>query len=386
MDVDTASDNTSIDDKIDDFCENPTRDALTEGLMSLLKPTVDQLDERIRATRICQIELKQRIESLTEELQRINEILQCPLETDSYVKKLINAKHKITIVSNILQSTQERLNKIHQAVEKNTVKRKALLDRSSPYGTASNILNTEEQVEIEKGANVSKEYERNKLYKNSSIYFPCIMNTPIVRLSDKDLESVYEPSEDSFLLIDALEADLEVLKVTKPVMCLEIGSGSGIVITALAMALKKHCQSYHLAIDINIDACKISKKTAAENLVEIDIVQMDLLNCIRSDSVFDIVIFNPPYVVTSDDEISNGQILFKAWAGGTNGRKVMERVFPKIPDILSNTGVFYLLVIKENDPENILRTFMDLNMVGKIVAERKIRGEHLYILRFTKIK
>lgn len=159
MDVDTASDNTSIDDKIDDFCENPTRDALTEGLMSLLKPTVDQLDERIRATRICQIELKQRIESLTEELQRINEVLQCPLETDSYVKKLINAKHKITIVSNILQSTQERLNKIHQAVEKNTLKRKALLDRSSPYGNASNILSTEEQVEIEKGANVSKEYE-----------------------------------------------------------------------------------------------------------------------------------------------------------------------------------------------------------------------------------
>lgn len=96
---------------------------------------------------------------MTEELQRINEVLQCPLETDSYVKKLINAKHKITIVSNILQSTQERLNKIHQAVEKNTVKRKALLDRSSPYGNASNILSTEEQVETEKGANVSKEYE-----------------------------------------------------------------------------------------------------------------------------------------------------------------------------------------------------------------------------------
>ncbi|XP_003693553.1 SNAPIN protein homolog [Apis florea] len=159
MDVDTASDNTSIDDKIDDFCENPTRDALTEGLMSLLKPTVDQLDERIRATRICQIELKQRIESLTEELQRINEALQCPLETDSYVKKLINAKHKITIVSNILQSTQERLNKIHQAVEKNTAKRKALLDHSSSYGNTSNILNKEEQVEIEQETNISKEHE-----------------------------------------------------------------------------------------------------------------------------------------------------------------------------------------------------------------------------------
>lgn len=96
---------------------------------------------------------------MTEELQRINEALQCPLETDSYVKKLINAKHKITIVSNILQSTQERLNKIHQAVEKNTAKRKALLDHSSSYGNTSNILNKEEQVEIEQETNISKEHE-----------------------------------------------------------------------------------------------------------------------------------------------------------------------------------------------------------------------------------
>ncbi|KOC61496.1 SNARE-associated protein Snapin [Habropoda laboriosa] len=157
MDVDTASDNTSIDDKIDDFCENPTRDALTEGLMSLLKPTVDQLDERIRATRICQIELKQRIESLSEDLQMINEALQCPLEIDSYIKKLINAKRKITIVGNILQSTQDVLNKMHQGVEKNTAKRKALLDHSSLYSNTSNITDKEEQVEVEKEADPAKD-------------------------------------------------------------------------------------------------------------------------------------------------------------------------------------------------------------------------------------
>ena len=52
MENDTASDNTSLEDKTEDYCENPTRDALTEGIMSLLKPTVDQLDERIRATRL----------------------------------------------------------------------------------------------------------------------------------------------------------------------------------------------------------------------------------------------------------------------------------------------------------------------------------------------
>jgi len=99
-------------------------------------------------SRICQIELKQRIESLTEELQRINEALQYPLDTDSYVKKLVNAKHKITIVSNILQTTQERLNKVHQAVEKSTAKRKTLLDNSFTYSSTSTEAN-KEPVEAE---------------------------------------------------------------------------------------------------------------------------------------------------------------------------------------------------------------------------------------------
>lgn len=212
------------------------------------------------------------------------------------------------------------------------------------------------------------------------------MNTPVVKLSVKDLETVYEPAEDSFLLIDVLEADLEDLKAARPTMCLEIGSGSGIVIAALAMALKDHCQSYYMAVDINMDACKITKRTAKQNSVEVNTVRMDLASCIRSDRVFDIVVFNPPYVVTSDEEISTKEILFKAWAGGTNGRKVMERVFPRIPDILSNVGTFYLLVIKENDPEHILRIFTNLNMAGKIVGERKVRGEHLYVLRFKKVR
>lgn len=52
MDVDSESTATSIDDEnTENFCDNPTRDALAEGLMGLIKPTVDQLDERVRATR-----------------------------------------------------------------------------------------------------------------------------------------------------------------------------------------------------------------------------------------------------------------------------------------------------------------------------------------------
>lgn len=52
MDIDSESTATSVDENTENFCENPTRDTLAEGLMGLIKPTVDQLDERVRATRL----------------------------------------------------------------------------------------------------------------------------------------------------------------------------------------------------------------------------------------------------------------------------------------------------------------------------------------------
>lgn len=48
---DDASTNTSNDDKTEDFGDNPTRDTLADGLLGLLRPTIEQLDDRVRATR-----------------------------------------------------------------------------------------------------------------------------------------------------------------------------------------------------------------------------------------------------------------------------------------------------------------------------------------------
>jgi hypothetical protein len=41
-----------------------------------------------------------------------------------------------------------------------------------------------------------------------------------------------------------------------------------------------------------------------------------------------------------------------SWAGGANGREVINRVLPLVPELLSNTGIFYMVVIKENNPGN----------------------------------
>jgi len=212
------------------------------------------------------------------------------------------------------------------------------------------------------------------------------METPIVKLSDEELKTVYEPSEDSYLLIDALETDLEILHTIKPRICLEIGSGSGIIITALAMALKRRHNVHFIAVDINPDACRATRRTSLVNTVDVDVLQMNLLDCIQIKHTFDVILFNPPYVVTEYEEVSDDRLVFKTWAGGKNGRQVMEQIFTTIPKILSDAGLFYLVVIKENDPEYILNIFLKMNMLGEIVHERKVRGEHLYVLRFCKIK
>nr|CAD7418614.1 unnamed protein product [Timema poppensis] len=64
------------------------------------------LDYLLLNRQISQVELRQQIESLSNELKKISEVQQCPLELDLYVRKLLNAKLKVTVVSNILQTAQ----------------------------------------------------------------------------------------------------------------------------------------------------------------------------------------------------------------------------------------------------------------------------------------
>ncbi|KAL1457561.1 hypothetical protein WDU94_007774 [Cyamophila willieti] len=106
MDEDTVSTNTSADDKTEDFCDNPTQDTIAEGLLGLIKPTVDLLDEKFKATRSSQLELRLQIEALSSELDRISLEQQSSVPLEPYTKKLVDAQQKISVVSNILQTTQ----------------------------------------------------------------------------------------------------------------------------------------------------------------------------------------------------------------------------------------------------------------------------------------
>lgn len=228
------------------------------------------------------------------------------------------------------------------------------------------------------------------------------METPIYsHLSSKDYDNVYEPAEDTFILLDALELELSFLKSHKPLIVVEIGTGSGLVISALSKYLDYQSFGF-FGIDINEFACDAATRTAKINNVNVEVLNMDLLTSFKNNSI-DLLVFNPPYVPTDceshsnvpewtkfyDDESEevfqrNEKLLIKSWAGGIDGCEVINRVIFKLDEILAPNGIFYLLLIKDNKPEKIIEQLDMLGFNSHHIIDRKIRGEHLIVLKITR--
>ena len=89
----------------------------------------------------------------------------------------------------------------------------------------------------------------------------------------------YEPDQDSFLFLDSLEKEYETIQQIDPYMIVEIGPGSGIISTFLTRIVsgsgetRSFVDAQHptctLAIDINEDACRVTKETYKENHVPV---------------------------------------------------------------------------------------------------------------------
>ncbi|CAH1965573.1 unnamed protein product [Acanthoscelides obtectus] len=204
------------------------------------------------------------------------------------------------------------------------------------------------------------------------------LKTPLYDL--KKFSNVYEPSEDTFLFIDAIEKDFSFLKQLKPAIAVEIGSGSGVVICSLAQIFSNSCT--YFATDVNNQACLATYNTGCCNSVSINCSNMDLLSGFN-DYLFDLILFNPPYVVTDIDEIS-GQGLNRAWAGGVCGRVIIDKLLTDVQKYLSPKGVLYLVLLKENKPEQIIDVMARKGFCSDLVLERRIPGEHLFIYKFYR--
>ncbi|KAL4068320.1 S-adenosyl-L-methionine-dependent methyltransferase [Scleroderma yunnanense] len=202
----------------------------------------------------------------------------------------------------------------------------------------------------------------------------------LLHLTNEDKLHVYDPAEDTFLLLDGLEQDAEDLRRPRPLICLEIGSGSGCVSAFLV----------YLTTDINHRASDCTLKTGQQNKIHLDPVTCDLARPLmkRLRHLVDIVLFNPPYVPTDTEEVLSAQVdhgISGSWAGGANGMEITNRFLRDVKDLLSEQGKFYLVALEENNiPEIRKRMFRDFSLQSQIVAQRRAGRESLYILRFTR--
>lgn len=196
-------------------------------------------------------------------------------------------------------------------------------------------------------------------------------------------QDVYEPAEDSFLLIDALEKDSERLLQMSPGVCLEVGSGSGVVSAFLASVVGP--SALYLCTDVNPAAAHCTARTASCNRVSLQPVITDLVESLlpRLCGTVDVLLFNPPYVVTPSEEVGSRGIE-AAWAGGERGREVTDRFLPLVAQLLSTEGLFYLITIAENNPEEIIRFLGQYGLEGESCLSTRAGNERLSVLRFHR--
>ncbi|CAM9560353.1 unnamed protein product [Ectocarpus sp. 12 AP-2014] len=213
----------------------------------------------------------------------------------------------------------------------------------------------------------------------------------------REYDHFYEPAEDTYLLIDALQADADLLRYSvRPRVCLEIGPGSGLVTAALSALLREEKEEIpsqppppppprplFMAAEINPRAAAACVLTAKANNVEpFEVVCCDLDICMRDRlrGQVDVLLFNPPYVPTPQEEVGSKDIA-AAWAGGERGREVIDRFLPAVKELLSPGGFFYMVAVEDNNPTEIVSVMRGYGVHAEVVLRRRAKNEALSVIK-----
>jgi len=185
---------------------------------------------------------------------------------------------------------------------------------------------------------------------------------------DKTIElasHVYEPAEDSFLLVDALLGNIR-----NGDRVLEVGCGSGIV-----SVFASDIASMVVATDLNPHAVRC----AACNGVSV--VRTDLYAGLKG--TFDLIVFNPPYLPTLKNERLGGwdDLMLD---GGYNGRRTIARFLKGIWELLSQGGRVLLLVSSLTGVSEVSRSMRDAGLAVEPVSESRHFFEQLVVLKGSK--
>jgi release factor glutamine methyltransferase len=182
-------------------------------------------------------------------------------------------------------------------------------------------------------------------------------------LSFQVTRDVLIPRPETELLV---EETLRLLSHAKPAnpahRILEIGTGSGAVIVALAKELPA---AQLVATDISEKALGVARQNASNHAVEdrIRFLQGDLFAPLPQESPFDLILTNPPYIPQDQIPVLPPEVRdFEpriAWDGGTDGLEFYRRALPQVDQYLCSGGWF--LTEMGYDQDRLIREIAEQN-------------------------
>ena len=215
----------------------------------------------------------------------------------------------------------------------------------------------------------------------------------------KDFLNVYEPSEDTFLLIDSLELEIENLlsnnyfKFLEKITSIELGCGNGLVSCCFLSKIKSlnlNKKIHHYCVDINKEALDLTKRLLTNYNFDKDttFIESNLFDNIDKKEIFDIIIFNPPYVTTDKEEYERAlkeKNIFAAWAGGNKGSETINKFVQELKGRISNKTIIFLLLSKENDYNLIIDNIITkYNLNFELLMRKRFKNEKLAVFKFYK--
>ena len=178
------------------------------------------------------------------------------------------------------------------------------------------------------------------------------------------------PRPDTELLI---ELSLELIPKNQAVNLIDLGTGSGIIAVTLAA---ERPNAHVTAVDASLAALEVAKHNARyHQLTNIEFYQSDWFSNVP-ESLFDLVISNPPYIDPDDEHLQQGDVRFEpqsALIADNQGLSDIQIIADKARSYLTPQG--HLLIEHGYNQAPQVQAIFNAMAYDKVQSYRDLSGQ-----------